>query len=144
MSDEKLIRPEWFPEDDEHHKGFTTNVMSGIESRHDGMPGSYAQNTQNTAYKPATHRRELSIDEYVDGVLSGDRATLARAITLVESNADRHQEMAQEMLSRLLPHAGHAIRVGITGVPGTNKSSLIEMLGLQLCEMGHRDRRAHV
>ena len=47
------------------------------------------KNTQNTAYKPAARRRELSIDEYVDGVLSGDRATLARAITLVESNAER-------------------------------------------------------
>lgn len=138
MSDEKLIRPEWFPEDDEHHKGFTTNVMSGIESRHDGMPGNYAQNTQNAAYKPVARKHELSIDEYVDGVLSGDRAILARAITLVESNADRHQEMAQEMLSRLLPHAGQTIRVGITGVPGAGKSSLIETLGLQLCDMGHR------
>lgn len=135
MNDKKLIRPEWVPDEAGHHEGFTTNVMSGIESRHDGMPGSHAQ---NAAYQPPARRRELSIDEYVAGVLSGDRATLARAITLVESNADRHQEMAQEMLSRLLPHAGNTIRVGITGVPGAGKSSLIETLGLQLCAMGHR------
>lgn len=63
---------------------------------------------------------------------------LARAITLVESNAERHQEKAQEMLTRLIPHAGNTVRVGITGVPGAGKSSLIENLGLRLCEQGHK------
>jgi LAO/AO transport system kinase len=128
-------RPEWVPERAGEAEGFTTNVMPGIKSRHDGMPGA----AKETTFHPVRGRRpELSIDEYVDGVLGGDRAVLARAITLVESNAERHQEKAQEMLTRLIPHVGKTIRVGITGVPGSGKSSLIETLGLRLCERGHR------
>jgi len=135
MKDEKLNRPEWVPEQAGESEGFTTNVMSGIKSKHDGMPGGHSA---SVLHQPTVRRRELSIDEYVDGVLSGDRAVLARAITLVESNADRHQDLAQEMLTRLLPYSGSAIRVGITGVPGAGKSSIIETLGLKLCDMGHR------
>ncbi|MCA9978490.1 MAG: hypothetical protein KC413_22170, partial [Anaerolineales bacterium] len=66
-------------------------------------------------------RRQLSTAEYIQGVLAGDRATLARAITLVESNAPHHFTQAQELLKQLLPHTGRAIRVGITGVPGAGK-----------------------
>ena len=85
-----------------------------------------------------TRRHDLSLDDYVDGVLAGNRTILARAITLVESNAARHQAMAQEMITRLLPYSGRAIRVGITGVPGAGKSSLIETLGCKLCAAGHK------
>ncbi|MDR1934655.1 MAG: methylmalonyl Co-A mutase-associated GTPase MeaB, partial [Candidatus Accumulibacter sp.] len=128
-------RPEWVPEQAGKAEGFTTNVMPGVRGRHDGLPGA----AKETSFYPASGKRPgLSVDDYVDGVLAGDRAVLARAITLVESNAERHYEMAQEMLSRLIPHAGAAIRVGITGVPGSGKSSLIETLGLRLCEHGHR------
>ncbi len=63
---------------------------------------------------------------------------LARAITLVESNAPRHFELAQEVVGQLLPHTGNAIRVGITGVPGAGKSTLIEALGLKLVQAGHK------
>ena len=63
---------------------------------------------------------------------------LARAITLIESNLPDHQEMAQELLNRLLPHTGRSIRVGITGVPGAGKSALIEALGCRLTAAGHR------
>ncbi|MBS1230658.1 MAG: methylmalonyl-CoA mutase metallochaperone MeaB [Proteobacteria bacterium] len=102
--------------------------------------------SENTGGGPAssivqcstTRRRDLSVDDYVDGVLSGDRTILARAITLVESNAEQHQAMAQQMIARLLPHSGKAIRVGITGVPGAGKSSLIETLGCKLCAAGHQ------
>ncbi len=83
-------------------------------------------------------RRRLSIDDYVEGVLAGDRAILGRAITLVESNSPRHQRQAQELLLRLLPHAGRAHRVGISGVPGAGKSTFIEALGCHLCELGSR------
>ncbi|MDR0378882.1 MAG: methylmalonyl Co-A mutase-associated GTPase MeaB [Candidatus Accumulibacter sp.] len=128
-------RPEWVPEQAGVAEGFTTNVMPGIRSQHDGMPGA----AKEVRFRPGGGiRRELSVDEYVDGVLSGDRAVLARAITLVESNAEHHQEKAQEMLTRLIPHVGKTIRVGFTGVPGSGKSSLIETLGLKLCERGHR------
>jgi GTPase len=81
---------------------------------------------------------KLTSDEYVQGVLAGDRVLLARAITLVESNAPRHFDMAQEVLRQLLPHTGNAIRVGITGVPGAGKSTLIETLGLKLVKAGHK------
>jgi len=83
-------------------------------------------------------RRRLSIDDYVDGVLAGDRAILGRAITLVESNSPRHQVQAQELLIRLLPHAGKAHRVGISGVPGAGKSTFIEAMGCHLCDGGQR------
>ncbi|MDR1275297.1 MAG: methylmalonyl Co-A mutase-associated GTPase MeaB [Candidatus Accumulibacter sp.] len=135
MTKDAIKRPEWVPDTAGEAEGFTTNVMSGIKSRHDGMPGSPSG---TSVYTGGARRRELSLDEYVDGVLSGDRAVLARAITLVESNAERHQDLAQEMLMRLLPHAGKTIRVGITGVPGAGKSSLIETLGLRLCSDGHK------
>ncbi|MEO6125934.1 MAG: methylmalonyl Co-A mutase-associated GTPase MeaB [Ilumatobacteraceae bacterium] len=78
------------------------------------------------------------LDAYVDGVLRADRATLGRAITLVESTRADHQELAAELLTRLLPHAGRAHRVGITGVPGAGKSTLIDALGTELTSMGHR------
>ncbi|MCB1184865.1 methylmalonyl Co-A mutase-associated GTPase MeaB [bacterium] len=80
----------------------------------------------------------MSTAEYVDGVLSGDRTLLARAITLIESNAPAHQATAQAVLTALLPRRGASIRVGITGVPGAGKSTFIEALGGQLTAAGHR------
>lgn len=83
-------------------------------------------------------RRDLSLDEYEQGVVGGDRTILARAITLVESVRLDHQEKAQELLVRLLPRTGGARRVGITGVPGVGKSTFIESLGLRLANAGRR------
>ena len=83
-------------------------------------------------------RRRLSVDEYVAGVLAGDRAILSRAITLIESNSPTHMDRAEDVLHRLLPHTGNAIRVGITGIPGAGKSTLIETLGPMLTARGHR------
>jgi LAO/AO transport system kinase len=81
-------------------------------------------------------RTPLTVDEYVSGVLSGDRARLGRAITLVESRNPDHQRVAQEVLVQLLPHAGKAHRVGISGVPGVGKSTFIEAMGCKLCDDG--------
>lgn len=83
-------------------------------------------------------RRTIPVEELAAGVLAGDRVMLARAITLVESNAPAHFAQAQDLLTRLLPHTGGAVRVGITGVPGAGKSTLIEALGMQLVGAGHR------
>jgi LAO/AO transport system kinase len=84
------------------------------------------------------HPRRLTVDDYVAGVLAGDRAILARAITLAESNSRLHETQAQEVLSRLLPHTGKAKRVGITGVPGVGKSTFIETFGCYLVDRGHK------
>lgn len=78
------------------------------------------------------------IDKLTEGLLSGDRASLARAITLVESQAAAHQELAAQLLDAALPHAGQAHRIGITGVPGVGKSTFIDALGTQLTTAGHK------
>ncbi|GAA0989092.1 methylmalonyl Co-A mutase-associated GTPase MeaB [Acrocarpospora macrocephala] len=74
----------------------------------------------------------MSVRAYADGVLSGSRRGIARAITLVESTRADHRELAQELLAELAPHAGKARRVGISGVPGVGKSTFIEALGTHL------------
>ena len=79
-----------------------------------------------------------TIAELADGVRAGDRAMLARAITLVESAKGEHAAPGQELLQRLLPAAGKAHRIGITGVPGVGKSTAIDRLGANLVEQGHR------
>ncbi len=71
-------------------------------------------------------------------VRAGDRAALARAITLVESKKADHRDRAQELLKSLLPTTGNAVRVGITGVPGVGKSTTIDALGTFLTEKDHR------
>ena len=71
-------------------------------------------------------------------VRTGDRAALARAITLVESKKPEHRARAQELLRKLLPATGKAVRVGITGVPGVGKSTAIDTLGSYLTAEGHR------
>ena len=70
------------------------------------------------------------------GVLAGDRAALARAITLIESRAPQHKQPAQELLAKLMPHSGGSIRIGITGVPGAGKSTFIDTFGSFLTERG--------
>jgi LAO/AO transport system kinase len=95
-------------------------------------------NTEGAETKPPHRRRALSPDDYVAGVLAGDRATLARAITLIESTSRSHEVQAQEVLQRLLPHTGKAERIGITGVPGVGKSTFIESFGCYLVEQGRR------
>ncbi len=74
----------------------------------------------------------------LDALLSGDRAALGRAITLVESNRADHRAAAQDLLAALLPHSGRSIRAGITGVPGVGKSTFIDALGTDLTSRGHR------
>lgn len=75
-----------------------------------------------------------SVSEFAQGLLAGQRGTLARAITLVESTLPQHQALAQQVLQAVLPHTGKSIRLGITGVPGVGKSTFIEALGLYLVE----------
>ncbi|MDE0653516.1 MAG: methylmalonyl Co-A mutase-associated GTPase MeaB [bacterium] len=74
----------------------------------------------------------------MNGVLAGDRTWLARTVTLVESTLPADRSTAAEVLERLATHAADAHRVGITGPPGAGKSTLIDALGMHLCEQGHR------
>lgn len=118
-------RPDWVP--DEASPAFATWVMQGVTPA-----GSFSTDPQ------APRRRQLSIDDYVDGIQKRDTGILARAITLVESNAVAHQELAQQLLARVLPLTGRSLRVGLTGIPGAGKSTFVEALGSRLCNEGHR------
>jgi len=88
--------------------------------------------------KPADRRPGLSPQQYADGIASGDRAVLARAITLIESTRPQHQELAHQVLQLLMDRTGSAVRLGITGVPGVGKSTTIDQLGINLVEAGHK------
>ena len=77
----------------------------------------------------SNRRRSLSRHDYIEGILHGDRTTLARAITLIESARAEDRQLAEQIIEDCLPHSGNSIRVGITGVPGAGKSSVIEALG---------------
>ena len=90
------------------------------------MSGNWAPGRDYSAVPPPPR---LSLDDYLQGILAHDRAVLARAITLIESSLPDQQEMARELVSRVLPHAGRSIRIGLTGVPGVGKSALIEAFG---------------
>ena len=79
-----------------------------------------------------------TVAELAAAIRAGDRSILPRAITLVESTRPDHRRAAQELLLALLPAAGGARRIGITGVPGVGKSTSIEALGMLLVERGHR------
>lgn len=129
MSDhkhEQANRPEWVPKD--AGSEFTTKVVRGID------PDQGGARTQ----KPSARRRKLGVEDYVQGIRQGNRTILARAITLIESNAEAHRQTAQQVLQQLLPDTGNSIRIGITGVPGVGKSTFIETFGLHLCKAEHQ------
>lgn len=82
--------------------------------------------------------RHTDLDALVAALRSGDRVALGRAITLVESTRPQDRDAAQALVERCLPHSGQGLRVGITGVPGVGKSTLIDALGMALIAAGHR------
>ena len=77
-------------------------------------------------------RKHLTAADYVEGILRGDVTILGQAVTLVESTVPEHQQMAQEVIEKCLPHSGRSIRVGISGVPGAGKSTSIDEFGIHL------------
>lgn len=83
-------------------------------------------------------RRDLSAEEYVQGIREGDRTILSRAITLIESTRSEHRELAEDIIEACLPNTGDSVRVGITGVPGVGKSTFIESLGNYIIEQGNK------
>ena len=81
---------------------------------------------------------ESSVSATASAIRSGDRAALARAITLIESRRADHQAQARDLVQDLLPLTGNAMRVGITGSPGVGKSTTIDALGMALITKGHK------
>lgn len=121
-------KPEWVnPHEPEK---FSTIVRKGVKQE---VPYSFEKKSLRFQKKD---RRGPGVEELYQGVLNGERTMLARAITLVESNADHHFRTGQELLQKLLPHSGKALRIGITGVPGAGKSTFIEAFGSYLCQIG--------
>jgi len=80
----------------------------------------------------------LDIPKLIAGIRAGHRASLAQGITLVESRAAKHRAPARELMQAILPQTGGALRVGLTGTPGSGKSTFIEALGIMLCERGKK------
>src|SRR4051794_15733173 len=120
MLDKKEKKPEWVPEGGGDE--FTSRVVEGITGEQQELHGNL-----NDATAPLPpRRRRLTVSDYVQGVLSRNRTIIAQTITLVESNNAKHLDTAQEVLKQLLPYTGNSIRIGITGVPGAGKSTLIE------------------
>lgn len=83
-------------------------------------------------------QRSLDIQSLFDALRKGDRVALGRAITLVESTRPEDRRLSEALVQHCLEHAGQALRLGITGVPGVGKSTLIEALGMALIDAGHR------
>ncbi|MCX6223615.1 MAG: methylmalonyl Co-A mutase-associated GTPase MeaB [Bacteroidia bacterium] len=83
-------------------------------------------------------RSILTVKEYIDGIVAGNRTVLSRAITLIESRRPDHANIAQEIVTGCLPYSGRSIRIGITGVPGVGKSSFIEVLGSCFTKQGKK------
>ena len=110
------------PENNEQYKGLKVN--DGVE-----MLGAVNPYLSTMRRKRAA---QLSVDEYVEGILRGDVTVLSRAVTLLESLLPEHQAMAQEVVERCLPYSGNSLRVGITGVPGAGKSTSIDAFGMHL------------
>ncbi|MEG1546230.1 MAG: methylmalonyl Co-A mutase-associated GTPase MeaB [Bacteroides sp.] len=114
------------PENNHEYKGLVVN--EGIE-----QPDSV-----NPYLKTRAHikRRQLSVDDYVTGILKGDITILSQAVTLVESVKPEHQLIAQEVIEKCLPYSGNSIRIGISGVPGAGKSTSIDVFGLHVLTRG--------
>ncbi len=83
-------------------------------------------------------KKKLTVPQYVDGILSGNRTILSQAITIIESSLPSHAKLADEIINQCLPFSGNSMRIGITGVPGVGKSSFIEILGSYLTSRGKK------
>ncbi len=84
------------------------------------------------------HTSEADVARLAQALRAGDRAQLARAITLIESRRADHQQTARQLVQMLLPATGQAVRVGITGTPGVGKSTTIDALGSYLTQQGRK------
>jgi LAO/AO transport system kinase len=123
---------------------YTFEIHTAVMSKNTGHKSALSVSrgvTQPPAVNPnlkKIRRHLLSADEYIKGILAGDRTLLSKSITIIESNLSEHNELARQIITGCLPHAGNSLRIGITGVPGVGKSSFIEALGAYLTARGSR------
>ena len=82
-------------------------------------------------------KNSANAEEYIEGILQGNRMLLSKAITLVESRLPEDAALARQILDAVMPHTGRAFRIGITGVPGVGKSTFIEAFGSFLVAQPH-------
>jgi LAO/AO transport system kinase len=104
---------------------------------HQGIPQPPSINPDVLTTSGRKRRKKYSADEFVSGILSGNRTILSQAITLVESSLPEHYETAQAIINKCLPFSDRSVRIGITGVPGAGKSTFIETFGLYITGEGH-------
>ncbi|MBW6514487.1 MAG: methylmalonyl Co-A mutase-associated GTPase MeaB [Candidatus Syntrophosphaera sp.] len=121
-----------------HRKPEWTPPNAGREFASRVMEAGSASDRVKTEPPGPRERGMPSLESLEAGVKSGNRTLLAKAITLIESNSPKHFEAGQDLIRRLLPDSGGSVRVGITGVPGSGKSTFIESFGLWLLERGHK------
>lgn len=116
------------PENSPEYQGLVVNSGVGPVS----MVNPYLKRRQFARHK-------LTASDYVEGILKGDVTVLGQAVTLVESTNPEHQQVAQEVIEKCLPHSGKSVRIGISGVPGAGKSTSIDEFGIHvLKEYGGR------
>ena len=75
---------------------------------------------------------------YIDGILNSDIAILSKAITIIESQNEKHQQLAEKIIEGIAGKTGSSFRLGITGVPGVGKSTFIESFGNEVLKNGHK------
>jgi LAO/AO transport system kinase len=114
-----------------HHSKSALKVNKGIE-----QPASFHPEALEQLKKSGKELHKAH--DYVDGIRSGNRMILSKAITMIESSLPQHQAIAQEIIDQCLLFSGSSIRIGITGVPGVGKSTFIEALGTSLTAQGRR------
>lgn len=88
--------------------------------------------------KRVSKKKNVNIDSLVKGILKGNITQLSKAITYIESQQEKHQKIAKEIIEQCLPHSNNSIRIGITGVPGVGKSTFIESFGKTLHQKGKK------
>lgn len=104
----------------------------------EGTPHSPKINPASIAKIKAFRKKEVTEEQLIEQLLSGNKTALGRAITLVESNQESHLTKAEKIIEACLPHSQRSIRIGITGVPGVGKSTFIEAFGSHLVEQGKK------
>lgn len=115
-----------------HHHIENSEKFPGLKVN-PGITQSDPINPDTVMQFKSRKKKVLRVDEYVEGIRSGNRTILSQAITLIESSKPAHQEIAREIIRRCLPYTNSSVRIGITGVPGVGKSTFIESLGNYIC-----------